>query len=245
MTATPADPAISELRELFKNLLLFRSIFRESGVEEFSSPAGNTWSIWDLEYLYRQCDRLTLRQRQAITLCLVHNMRESDGAEAMGLKDSNPVMMYATLGLRRLLDLVESGELDRFRADDHPTDLRRKQVRSLHQLADRIRAGAHVTPRHGCWLFPSARARTATRLRIPSIYHSSGFTIVDPMVVMYQAHVGPLPPHFRIVHPEFGRNPLACVNYQHGELTMTEEGKRRQESLHRRYRHQAATRRVS
>lgn len=83
-------------------------------------------------------------------------------------------------------------------------------------------------------------------IQIPSVYHSSRYALVNPMVVMYQAHVGPLPKYFDIVHPPYGRSPLACVNYQHGVLVMTEEGKQRQQSLLRRYQHNIqAERRVS
>lgn len=247
MTAVPASPETSELRELFRYLLEFRSVFAETGVEEICTPLGNRWSIWDLEYLYKQCSRLSARQRQAITLCLVHNMREKDAARAMGVKETNPVMMYATQGLTHLLNMVKSGELDRFRHQGlSEEDRRRRQVQALHRLADEIKSRVHITPRHDCWLYPSARARAAAMIQIPSVYHSSRYALVNPMVVMYQAHVGPLPKYFDIVHPPYGRSPLACVNYQHGVLVMTEEGKQRQQSLLRRYQHNIqAERRVS
>lgn len=237
MTATPADPEITELRELFKNLLDFRSLFQEYGIEEFPSSTGRMWSIWDLEYLYERCSELTLRQRQAITLCLVHNMREKDVAAVMGVKESNPVGMYATLGLRRLLDMIERGAFDRFRNSEVTPELRQaRQVRALHDLASDIRTKIHVTPRHGCWLYPNRRSRQRTLVRIPSVYHSSGIALVDPLVVLYQAYIGPLPEHFTLVHPSgFGRSPLACVNYRHAELTITEEGKLRQATLLLRY----------
>lgn len=232
MTAVPASPETSELRELFRYLLEFRSIFAETGVEEISTPLGNRWSIWDLEYLYKQCGRLSLRQRQAITLCLVHNMREKDAARAMGVKETNPVMMYATQGLTHLLTMVKNGELDRFRHQRlNGEDRYQRQVQALYRLADEIKSKVHITPRHDCWLYPSARARSATMIQIPSVYHSSRYALVNPMVVMYQAYVGPLPRYFELVHPPYGRSPLACVNYRHAVLVMNDEVKQRQEKL--------------
>lgn len=122
MTAVPKDPKISELRELFRNLLAFRAVYESDGIDQLHAPDGVVWSLWDLEYLYRQTQRLTLRQRQAIELCLIHNVREQDAAVLMGVSPTNPVGMYASLGLRRLLDMIESGELSRFHLDEeHPS----------------------------------------------------------------------------------------------------------------------------
>lgn len=57
---------------------------------------------------------LPLRQQQAIELFLVLNMPEKDAAIAMGLTQTNPVGMYATSGLTRLLKMMDSGQINRF-----------------------------------------------------------------------------------------------------------------------------------
>ena len=61
---------------------------------------------------------LPLRQQQAIELFLVQNMPEDTAAVVMGVSHTNPVGMYATSGLERLLKLIDQGYLDRFSIDD-------------------------------------------------------------------------------------------------------------------------------
>lgn len=61
---------------------------------------------------------LPVRQQQAIELFLVWNMPEEEAALAMGLTKTNPIGMYATSGLGRLLNLMDEGYLPRFRASD-------------------------------------------------------------------------------------------------------------------------------
>lgn len=217
MTAVPKDPAISELRELFRYLQEFRAVYESTGLDEVRTPYGNSWSLWDLEYLYQASQiHLTLRQKQAISLCLVHNMREKDAAVAMGVSTTNPVMMYATLGIRRLLDMISGGELDFFRAAD-PSVLNREQrrVRALHLLADRIKA--EVSIRDGsCWLYHRIIPDRSPMILIRSVYASSGFTSIHPLSVMYEAHVGPIPSHSHVVHAL--RDIRQCVNPEHGVL---------------------------
>ncbi len=235
MTAVPRDPQISELRELFKHLQEFRSVYEETGLEEVTTPLGNTWSIWDLEYLYRECRRLKLRQRQAITLCLVHGMRERDAAEAMGVSPTNPVMMYATLGLRRLLDMIEEGTLDRFRRHNPSGEfLLQEHIRSVHELAGMIKSWVRIV-RHDCWILPGQLAGQRARVRIPTPRRPSGVVFVDPVRIMYEAHVGVVPPLFELEHPSFGKFSISCVNPGHPHLVMTEEGKKRQQALLTRY----------
>lgn len=231
MTALPRNPQVNELRELFRHLQEFRAVYESTGLDMITSPSGITWSLWDLEYLFEQCRNLTIRQRQAITLCLVHNMREKEAAVAMGVAESNPVMMYATLGLHRLLDLIERGELERFR--ERRTQTASREVlrqQSLEHLAkeihNRVRVGLH-----DCWVYPTILRNSIPRLRIRSLYAPSGFVVVNPLRVMYEAHIGPLRPYFDVLHPVLGRNYNACVNPDHAQVEMTIEGKRRQQSL--------------
>lgn len=192
------DSRVNSLRILFRHLLAFRSLHEADGTFEITAPTGQTWSLFDIEYLYSaamrrpidvtgtlrvaedlapgfyvqlsgvwsliegvHCDVKTkskplvlalsqervkrfaceasvlslspqekrlldhnkanpclpLRQQQAIELFLVLNLPEAEAAVRMGLAPTNPVGMYATSGLTRLLKLMDEGYLPRF-ADD-------------------------------------------------------------------------------------------------------------------------------
>jgi len=105
---------VSTLRNLLRNLQECRSAL-EAGVEEFTGPDGVTWSIRDLERLFEASQRLlSPRQAQAIRMFLVEQMYEADVAEAMGLSRTNPIGMYATTGIERLIELVDRGAIKGF-----------------------------------------------------------------------------------------------------------------------------------
>jgi hypothetical protein len=217
MTAVPKDPAISELRELFRYLQDFRAVYETTGLEVIRTPYGNEWSLWDLEYLYQASQRhLTSRQKQAISLCLVHNMREKDAAAAMGVSLTNPVMMYATLGIRRLLDMITNGELELFRSSE-PTQLTREQRRrkALYLLADRIKSEVAIADGN-CWLYGKLNSEQPPRIIVRSVYASSGFLSVHPLSVMYEAHIGPIPRNAYVSHVV--TEVIQCVNPDHGIL---------------------------
>jgi len=111
----PVELDVDLLRSLFRNLSAFRSIYESEGVDVIQSPNGDEWCLWDVEYLYQVAiERLPLRQSQAIQLFLFDNLRESDVAGMMGLKPSNPIGMYATSGLERLLTWINNDELENF-----------------------------------------------------------------------------------------------------------------------------------
>jgi hypothetical protein len=95
---------VTTLRMLFRNLLAFRALYEDCGIDEITSPDGVTFSLWDLERLYDCVPQLPVRQAQAIEWCLVRGEREKDVAVRMGLKPNNPVAMYATLGLQKLIE---------------------------------------------------------------------------------------------------------------------------------------------
>lgn len=218
MTAVPANPRVTELRELLRHLADFRATFEASGLEVVTTPLGNEWSLWDLEYLYREASkRLTTRQRQAITLCLVHGVKEIDAAEMMGLSSTNPVMMYASLGLQRLLDMIDRGELERFnRPTLTPAQEAERHVEAIRLLAKEIEA--QLFEINGCLLFPNPSPR-APMLMVRSRRAISGYVTVSPMQVLYTAQVGPVPPGHRVEHSSAPRAvSIACVNPEHGEL---------------------------
>lgn len=124
--ASRTDPRVETLRNLFRNLRHFESYYESDGGCEITL-GGITWSLFDIQYLYkvamrrptgnREHDRrnpcLPLRQQQAIELFLVLNLPENRAAVLMGLSPTNPVGMYATSGLTKLLRFHDEGYLDR------------------------------------------------------------------------------------------------------------------------------------
>ena len=122
---------MNTLRVLFRCLHQFRALHESEGIYEITAPNGVSWSLLDIEYLYsaamrrptgnKEHDRerpcLPLRQQQAIELFLVLNKPEDEAAEIMGLSRTNPIGMYATSGITKLLKLLDEGYLPRFEAD--------------------------------------------------------------------------------------------------------------------------------
>jgi hypothetical protein len=219
LTAVPANPRVSELRELLRHLRAFRAVYEETGMDDIPTPDGTVWSLWDLEYLESQLCRLTLRQRQAITLCLVHNMRERDAAVAMGVSATNPVSMYASLGLQRLLDMVDAGELVRFRENRLGNSaLANRHNDSVTVLVKEIESVITKMP-GDCWLYPN-RSRSEPRLLVRSARSASGFFTVSPLAVLFGAYVGPVPEGTTFAHstaiPAFS---ISCVNPHHAVAT--------------------------
>lgn len=125
------DPRVNSLRLLFRHLMAFRSIYESDGVNEITAPNGTVWSLFDIEYLYREAMRrptgvkpydllhpcLPIRQQQAIELFLILNLPEDEAAVIMGLSPTNPIGMYATSGLTKLLKFLDDGLLRRFSPD--------------------------------------------------------------------------------------------------------------------------------
>jgi predicted DNA-binding protein (UPF0251 family) len=111
--------SVSTLRELFRNLQAFRS-FVESGGAEDLIWHGHEFNYWDLERIYTYSQiALPRRQYQAIFLCLYENVLEKDAAEMMGVSPTNPVAMYATKGLEKLLDHLRTGRIPNVRIDSY------------------------------------------------------------------------------------------------------------------------------
>lgn len=106
---------VGVLRELLRNLQAFRAFYEAEGIDTITGPDGIDYCLHDVEYLYEQVRHLSTRQRQAIELCLVGNVKEKEAALIMGVSQTNPVMMYATNGLKKLVEMVEAGDLPRYR----------------------------------------------------------------------------------------------------------------------------------
>lgn len=105
------------LRELFRNLQAFESLRETEGIDTIRDPSGLDWCLWDVQYLYSCRDRLSPRQRQAIELCLYANIKEREAARMMGISETSPVAIYANNGLRRLITMIDAGELPKFRGE--------------------------------------------------------------------------------------------------------------------------------
>jgi predicted DNA-binding protein (UPF0251 family) len=112
--SSPQQLTVATLRELFRNLIAFRSFYEATGRDALTTPDGDFVTLWDIEYLYEQVENLSARQKEAIRLCLVLNYRERDAAVMMGVSETNPVSMYATDGLRKIVKLVNNGDLPRY-----------------------------------------------------------------------------------------------------------------------------------
>jgi DNA-directed RNA polymerase specialized sigma24 family protein len=92
------------LRELFRNYLAFRAYVEANEVPDIlTAPDGQTWSLWDIEYLIERVPHLPARQAQAIQLCVLEGHREKDAAVMMGVSPTNPVGCYATSGLENVI----------------------------------------------------------------------------------------------------------------------------------------------
>ena len=135
-TATPRAPGkgigyralatnltVPLLRELFRHHQAWHSLYEAHQISDVISNETIEISLWDLDYLVDSIQVLPARQQQAIRLCFLANLREEDAAIQMGVSPTNPVSMYANTGLSKLLAMVHSGELTRFRPEDGDTDV--------------------------------------------------------------------------------------------------------------------------
>lgn len=102
---------VTVLRELFRNLQMFRVLYEQDGIDVLKGPEGEQYSLWDIEALYARAPELPPRQREAIELCLIESMRERDAAVKMGVSETNPVASYATVGLEKLVKVYNDNDL--------------------------------------------------------------------------------------------------------------------------------------
>lgn len=120
------------LREMFRHLQAWHSLYEAEGIDVLTGPDGEEWSLWDIDNLYEMSQYyLSVRQRQAIKLCLYENLSEARAARAMGTDESNPVTMYASSGLETLVHLYRVGMLpsvQQFRREKAKANMRTKAV---------------------------------------------------------------------------------------------------------------------
>lgn len=113
-----ADFRVSTLRELFRNLNTWKMLYESDGIDLLVAPDGTEWSLWDVDYLATDGLRyLSRRQSEAIRWYLVEGLREKDVAGLMGIAPNNPVGQYASNGIGVLLELMDAGQLPRFKSD--------------------------------------------------------------------------------------------------------------------------------
>lgn len=100
------------LRSLLRNLESFRALREMEGIDTISTPDGNEVNLWDLEALLDySLPLLPSRQRQAIELVLIENCLEKQAAIQMGVSPTNPVAMYASEGLKKMIVFIEEGQV--------------------------------------------------------------------------------------------------------------------------------------
>ncbi|MEV7674974.1 sigma-70 region 4 domain-containing protein [Streptomyces sp. NPDC088752] len=111
------------LRELFRHLQAWNSLYETEGKDSITGPDGTEYCIHDVVRLYEIAIHgrnekgkhfLSPRQREAISLFLIQNKPEREVARIMGVSEDNPVASYATQGLVRLNELIESGTVPGF-----------------------------------------------------------------------------------------------------------------------------------
>lgn len=105
---------VDELRRLFRGLKVWRVLVRDYGLEysTITDSDGRQWNLWDIEFLLEVSQKhLPDRQAQAVNLFLVEGYLEREVALMMGIQESNPVGMYATDGLRKIVEMVQSRRL--------------------------------------------------------------------------------------------------------------------------------------
>ena len=74
-------------------------------------------SLWDALTFYEARTILPERQQQSIQFCLYENMKERDAAVRMGIGPTNPVSIYATIGLTSMITFAVQGEILGYRID--------------------------------------------------------------------------------------------------------------------------------
>lgn len=97
---------------MIRNLQHWHSLFEADEVPDvLVASDSRSYSLWDVIFFYEQRLVVPLRMQESIQFCLYENMKEKDAALRMGVKASNPVSVYATIGLTNMLAKATQGEL--------------------------------------------------------------------------------------------------------------------------------------
>ena len=103
---------VATLREIFRNFRQWENLHQLEFLDTICGPDGTEYEFLDVQFLYESIGLLPKRQAQAIELYLIQNMRERDAATVMGLSPTNPVGIYASTGLQKLIDMLDRGMLN-------------------------------------------------------------------------------------------------------------------------------------
>lgn len=115
----PIVLTVDLIRSLLRGYRDFRALYEQEGIDFITGPDRQVWSLWDIERLYSESQKLlSPRQAEAIRLFLVEGMFEADAAERMGVSRTNPIGMYAKVGLERLIVMIRAGQISGFQAGE-------------------------------------------------------------------------------------------------------------------------------
>lgn len=78
---------------------------------------GREWALPDVRRFYDYRSLLPNQMRRAVELFLYQQRLEREAAVLMGVSPTNPVAMYATVGLTKLLGKARAGQLSGCRFD--------------------------------------------------------------------------------------------------------------------------------
>lgn len=111
-TCADCSASLAVFRGLIRNLQGWHSAFEAGTVSDvILGPDGREWSMWDLDKLYETRVKLPHQMRRAVELFLYDNTLERDAAKHMGVSETSPVAIYATVGLTRMLGWARDGEI--------------------------------------------------------------------------------------------------------------------------------------
>lgn len=100
-------------RELIRNLQHWRALYEaDEAPDVLTAGDGVEYCLWDVEKFYAARRSLPERQQMTIQMNLYEDRSEKDCAKEMGIGLNNPVAMYGTVGLTRLLAKAVSGEIE-------------------------------------------------------------------------------------------------------------------------------------
>lgn len=99
-----------KLEVILRHYAEFRALYEDRGIEEIRLGDGTVVNIHDV---LAGISRLPPRQRQALVLTCLWNMKEKDAARIMGFERwSTPVGTYKTLALKKLVEMCWGNETE-------------------------------------------------------------------------------------------------------------------------------------
>lgn len=119
-----------KLEAILRHYWEFRELYEQHGVEEIPLEDGLIVNIHDV---LRGIEELPKRQRTALVLTCLRNMKEVEAAPLMGFtKWTSPVSSYKKLALEKLVQRWWTEENDE---DDNETEIRRGPLQGPRNTA--------------------------------------------------------------------------------------------------------------